>query len=468
MASEEHCALLKRGAHVWNEWRRAHPLIAPDLSGAGLNNADLRHVDLRLADISRGKLNGAKLAGAKLTGANLSRAKLKGAEVNGADLSSANLSHADLYASTLTGVNFNGAKLTGADLRNANLDSASFLGSELSKVLLQNASLRFTNLRNTKLFGADLGLAKLNGASVIEANLGGANLFNAALSSATVHGADLSGVNLSGADLHDAHLIDTTLTGANVESAYAGGTSFINIDLREVENLEGVIHYGPSEVSISTLFKSEGEIPDGFLRGCGLRDWEIEAARLYRKGISTAQVIDIVYKVSGLRSDPLIQFYSCFISYSHADKLFARKLHDNLQRRGIRCWLDEHQMLPGDDIFEEVDRGIRLWDKVLLCCSANALKSWWVDDEITKAFEKEQRLMKERGRKVRTLIPLNLDSYLFGGWNSGKASQVRSRLAPDFTDWENNEKKFEEQFERLVRALRADDGGREVPPKPRL
>jgi hypothetical protein len=67
-----------------------------------------------------------------------------------------------------------------------------------------------------------------------------------------------------------------------------------------------------------------------------------------------------------------IEFYSCFISYSHEDKLFARRLHDALQGRGVRCWLDEKQMLPGDDIYEQVDRGIRLWDKVLLCCSRHS------------------------------------------------------------------------------------------------
>ena len=63
------------------------------------------------------------------------------------------------------------------------------------------------------------------------------------------------------------------------------------------------------------------------------------------------------------------QSYWAFISYNHADKDFARKLHDRLQDTGIRCWLDERQMLPGDDIYEQVDHGIRLWDKVLLCCS---------------------------------------------------------------------------------------------------
>ena len=47
-------------------------------------------------------------------------------------------------------------------------------------------------------------------------------------------------------------------------------------------------------------------------------------------------------------------------------------------------------MLPGDDIYEQVDRGIRHWDKVLLCCSERSLKSGWVEDEVEAAFEKER------------------------------------------------------------------------------
>jgi len=74
-------------------------------------------------------------------------------------------------------------------------------------------------------------------------------------------------------------------------------------------------------------------------------------------------------------ADGAIQFYSCFISYSQEDKSFARRLHDTLQGRGIRCWLDERQLLPGDDIYHRVDEGIRFWDKVLLRCSEHSLTS---------------------------------------------------------------------------------------------
>jgi hypothetical protein len=68
-----------------------------------------------------------------------------------------------------------------------------------------------------------------------------------------------------------------------------------------------------------------------------------------------------------------------------------------------------------------------------LRCSEHLLTSWWGDNEIGTALEKEQQLSKERGTKVQVIIPVNLYGYLLGDtWLSGYRAQIRRRLAADF------------------------------------
>ncbi len=82
---------------------------------------------------------------------------------------------------------------------------------------------------------------------------------------------------------------------------------------------------------------------------------------------------------------------------------------------------------------------------------------------------KEEQLSKERGKEILAIIPLNLDGYMFEpAWKDWKQQHLTSRKAPDFTGWDKDNAKFEQQLERVIQALRADARARELPPKPRL
>jgi hypothetical protein len=289
-------------------------------------------------------------------------------------------------------------------------------------------------LYQVEFYRADLQFAKLD-----EADLKGAKF----------HNSDLRGASLASTDLYRVDFIGTILSGANFSRARCSLTTFAGVDLTDAQGLSQVLHKGPSNIDVATLIRSASAPLVTFFIGAGVPETFVTYAR-------------------SLASSP-IEFYSCFISYSHADNVFASRLHAALEDRGIRCWLDEKQLAPGDDIYEEVDRGIRLWDKVLLCCSRASLSSWWVDNEIGIALEKEQQLAKERGGRVRAIVPLNLDGHMFSAdWKSGYSAQLRRRLAADFTDWSRDGGVFETELQNLIRSLRADERAREQPPHPKL
>ena len=104
-------------------------------------------------------------------------------------------------------------------------------------------------------------------------------------------------------------------------------------------------------------------------------------------------------KEQAVQPESTPDYFAAFISYSHADSVFANRLYNALHVRGIRSWLDVKEMLPGDDIYDEVQKGVQQWDKLLLCASKASLTSWWVDSEIDRILQKKSASLSTRDRR---------------------------------------------------------------------
>jgi hypothetical protein len=317
--------------------------------------------------------------------------------------------------------------LSGADLRGANLNRAN----------LSSVELYFTNLSAATLSEADLTRSNLRGANLLGAKLQRADLHKAELYGANLNSTNLSETNLSEADLTWVELTEADLARANLSSAKMGEIRLGNIDLQEVQGLETVQHLRPSTIGIDTIYRSKGKIPEVFLRGCGVPD-------------------TFITYIASL-TDQAIQFYSCFISYSHKDEDFAQRLHNDLQAKGVRCWYAPEDIAGGKKLYDQIDQAIRLHDKLLLVLSEHSLQSEWVMTEIRRARKLE---VKEKQRK---LFPIRLvDMPTINEWecfdaDTGKdlAVEVREYYLPDFSSWKEHDA-YQKGFDRLMRDLKAE------------
>ena len=315
----------------------------------------------------------------------------------------------DVSGSTLSGANLNAVDLSGADLTGTNLDESSMSRSRFDNATLEQAILHFTTAVDSSFENAIL-----NKASLFYAEFRGGSLKKAQFCGALMIGTRFERVSLAECNLGGASLAGAIFTGVDLSDAVGCDTSTYHL---------------PSSLGIESLYLSNGRIPDSFLRGIGVAEPMITFAN------------------SLVTSEPPIRFYSCFISYSHADSTFARRLTYQLQGRGVRCFRDDDDVRVGERILPKLIDAIRVHDRVVLCCSRTSLESKWVATELEETFEKE----KELGKDI--LLPLNLDGYLFDGWKGPHAVKVRERNAANFVGWEHDNDIFEAGFKRVLKAL---------------
>jgi uncharacterized protein YjbI with pentapeptide repeats len=340
--------------------------------------------------------------------------ELRRLDLSNADLSNADLSNADLRRVDLSNADLRGARLRRVDLSSANLERAVLRGVDLNYANLTLADLSHAHLTAADLSHADLSCTELRGVDLRSGHLNGADLSAAKLSDANLSRMDLTRTDLSRADL----------SGTNLAEARLYETIFVDLNLSSVVGLETCHHHGPSIIDHRTLQKS-GSLPTPFLRGVGLPE----------------RLIDYLPTLF----NQAIRYYSGFISYSTKDQEFADRIYADLQNKGIRCWFAPHDIPIGAKILDEIDAAIRLRDKLLLILSEHSIKSDWVEDEVTKAFEEERK----RGQIV--LFPIRLDDMVMHT-NEAWAAKLRARNIGDFRSWTDHNA-YKASLERVIRDL---------------
>lgn len=281
--------------------------------------------------------------------------------------------------------------------------------------------LNNADLRNADLSRIDLTFAELRGAD-----------FSAVDCDFTVlRFARLNGANFTSSELGFIDFTGATLGGADFTDVILSSTWFVDNNLSLVKGLETVNHDGPSHLSIDTIYKSRGNIPEVFLRGCGLPE---------------SFIVQIQALIAAMQP---IQFYSCFISYSSKDQGFAERMHADLQAGGVRVWFAPHDMKIGAHIRPTIDESIRVYDKLLLVLSEASVSSQWVEQEVGTALRKE----RQPGAGT-VLFPVRLDDTVFEIGEGWPALVKDTRHVGDFTRWKDHDS-YRRAFARLLRDLKA-------------
>lgn len=131
---------------------------------------------------------------------------------------------------------------------------------------------------------------------------------------------------------------------------------------------------------------------------------------------------------------PRIQVFLC---HSSSDKERVRQLYVRLKADGLTPWLDEENLLPGQDWQFEILKAVRESDVVLVCLSASSVtKEGFVQREIKFALD----IAEEKPQGAIFIVPVRLEDC-----------KVPQRLS----SWQYVNLHSESGYSKLLAALRA-------------
>ena len=95
-----------------------------------------------------------------------------------------------------------------------------------------------------------------------------------------------------------------------------------------------------------------------------------------------------------------------FLCHCSDDRIVVRELHDRLATEGVRPWLDQNEILPGQDWDMEITKAVRKSHVVIVCLSSRSIKkAGYVQKEIKQVLD----VADEQPEDAIFVIPLKLE-----------------------------------------------------------
>jgi hypothetical protein len=138
---------------------------------------------------------------------------------------------------------------------------------------------------------------------------------------------------------------------------------------------------------------------------------------------------------------------SVFIGHSSKDKTFCDRLYTDLKARGIDAWYFPEDAKWGAPVWSEIDKNIKVYDRLIVVCSEHSLQSGPVLREIERALVREDN----EGKNV--LFPITIDDYLLTTWNHPRKVDVLAKVVGEFRGWQTKPSVYSGALTRSVGAL---------------
>jgi hypothetical protein len=134
----------------------------------------------------------------------------------------------------------------------------------------------------------------------------------------------------------------------------------------------------------------------------------LPATPVYRPGVvlgTKAALLPLAGRAGAQQDSECPGDFRVFLCHASEDKKAVRTLHSRLQKSGFRPWLDEEDILPGQDWNAEITKAVRATHVVLVCLSQRSERPGYVQKEIVRALE----MADEQPEGTIFLIPVRLE-----------------------------------------------------------